>query len=280
MNNLSELTIVIVTYKTNLDILKNCLNSINSKIRTLIIENSNFFDDKQEIQEQFSNVEILCTGSNLGYGAGNNFGLKQVKTKYALILNPDIICSNDFFSNITKYLEGNIIEKTRTINRFEVDNQQSSGAHLPEPATAEMNIFLSKIEQLLPVLGQDFLKPISKAEVTSENDILHCEIKKLRANGRQTENGFVVLEGSEAVLVERASTKKYPYPSILRKKLIAEDVLKESQERLVFEKDYEFSSPSAAASVIHGGHANGLTSWKDSNGISLKQAEEKEVSSS
>ena len=108
MNNLSELTIVIVTYKTNLDILKNCLNSINSKIRTLIIENSNFFDDKQEIQEQFSNVEILCTGSNLGYGAGNNFGLKQVKTKYALILNPDIICSNDFFSNITKYLEGNI----------------------------------------------------------------------------------------------------------------------------------------------------------------------------
>ena len=75
MNNLSQLTIVIVTYKTNLDILKNCLNSINNKIKTLIIENSNFFEYKKEIQEQFSNVEILCTGSNMGYGAGNNFGL-------------------------------------------------------------------------------------------------------------------------------------------------------------------------------------------------------------
>ena len=74
MNNLSELTVVIVTYKTNLDILKNCLNSINNKTRTLIIENSNFFDNKQEIEEQFSNVEIICSGSNLGYGAGNNFG--------------------------------------------------------------------------------------------------------------------------------------------------------------------------------------------------------------
>ena len=108
MNNLSELTIVIVTYKTNLDILKNCLKSIDSKIRILIIENSNFFDDKQEIQKEFINVEVLCTGSNLGYGAGNNFGLKNVNTRYALILNPDIVCSNDFFLNINKYLKGNI----------------------------------------------------------------------------------------------------------------------------------------------------------------------------
>lgn len=108
MNNLSQLTIIIVTYKTKVDILKNCLNSINSKIKTLIIENSISFEKKKEVQEQFSNVEILCTGSNLGYGAGNNFGLKQVNTKYALILNPDIICSDSFFSNIDKYLNGNI----------------------------------------------------------------------------------------------------------------------------------------------------------------------------
>ena len=108
MNNLSELTIVIVTYKTNFEILKNCLNSINSKTKTLIIENSNFFEYTKEIKEQFSNVEILCTGSNMGYGAGNNFGLKHANTKYALILNPDIICSDDFFLNITKYMQGDI----------------------------------------------------------------------------------------------------------------------------------------------------------------------------
>ena len=47
---------------------------------------------------------------------------------------------------------------------------------------------------------------------------------------------------------------------------------------MVFTKDYEFSSPSAAASVIHGGHANGLQAWKDTKGISLKEKEEKEVS--
>ena len=59
MNNLSKLTVVIVTYKTNLDILKNCLNSINKKIKILIIENSNFFEAKKEIQEHESVCEEI-----------------------------------------------------------------------------------------------------------------------------------------------------------------------------------------------------------------------------
>ena len=34
----------------------------------------------------------------------------------------------------------------------------------------------------------------------------------------------------------------------------------------------------AAASVIHGGHANGLTAWKDSTGITLKEREQSVLS--
>ena len=107
-NDLFELTIVIVTYKTNTDILKNCLNSIDTQIKTLVVENSNHFENKKKIEDQFSNVKVLCTGSNLGMGPGNNFGLKHVNTKYALILNPDIVCGDDFFLNIKKYLKGKI----------------------------------------------------------------------------------------------------------------------------------------------------------------------------
>jgi hypothetical protein len=35
----------------------------------------------------------------------------------------------------------------------------------------------------------------------------------------------------------------------------------------------EFASPSAAAAVVHGGHANGLTAWKDASGKTLKELE-------
>ena len=44
-------------------------------------------------------------------------------------------------------------------------------------------------------------------------------------------------------------------------------------DRLVFTKDIEFSSPSAAAAVVHGGHANGLTAWKSETGKTLKEIE-------
>lgn len=44
-------------------------------------------------------------------------------------------------------------------------------------------------------------------------------------------------------------------------------------EYLSFTKDVEFSSPSAAAAVIHGGQANGLTAWKNKANKSLKELE-------
>ena len=107
-NKLSELTVIVVTFKTDKTILKNCLSSIDSKVKVIIVENSNQFQNKDEIENNFKNVKVLCSGSNLGMGAGNNFGLNNTKTKYALILNPDIVCDRNFFSNIEKYLEGKI----------------------------------------------------------------------------------------------------------------------------------------------------------------------------
>jgi hypothetical protein len=52
--------------------------------------------------------------------------------------------------------------------------------------------------------------------------------------------------------------------------LIADGALVEENGFLVFTKDAEFSSPSAAAVVVHGGSANGLTVWKIEGGKSLK----------
>jgi len=177
-----------------------------------------------------------------------------------------------------KYLEGKLIEMTRAVGRFELENSQASGSRLPESDAADMDVFLSRMEQLLPILGQEFLKPLVKNEVkSSKADLLFCEIKGLKATGRQTDNGFVVLKGSAAVLKERPSTQKYQYAANLRATLRADGILEEMKDCLIFHADHEFSSPSAAAAVIHGGQANGLTSWKDSKGMSLKEKEEKDI---
>ncbi len=47
----------------------------------------------------------------------------------------------------------------------------------------------------------------------------------------------------------------------------------EEKEHLRFTRDAEFSSPSAAAAVVHGGSANGLLAWKGKDGKTLKELE-------
>lgn len=107
-NKLSDLTIIIVTFKTNISILKDCLNSIDQNVKVLIVENSETFEDYKKIIDAYRNVKIFCSGSNLGMGSGNNFGLERIDTNYALILNPDTICEKNFFNNITNYLNENV----------------------------------------------------------------------------------------------------------------------------------------------------------------------------
>ncbi len=178
-----------------------------------------------------------------------------------------------------KYLEGTLIERAKEVGRYELENTNASGSHLPESDAADMDVFLARMEQLLPVLGHDFLKPIyNRDRKPLKSDLLFCDIKEVRATGRQSENGFIVFAKSEAVLDERPSTQKWPYAATLRSQLLGEGVLEKGADKLRFTRDYEFSSPSAAASVIRGGQANGLQAWKDERGMPLKEKEENELS--
>ena len=93
-----DLTIIIVTFKSEAKIL-NCLKSIPKDIPTIIVENSNNEIFQKDIQSQFSNVKCILTGENKGYSVANNIGLTKVKTKYALILNPDTVLDKNAINN-------------------------------------------------------------------------------------------------------------------------------------------------------------------------------------
>lgn len=181
--------------------------------------------------------------------------------------------------NLTKshirYLEGRLIEQAARAKRCVVTNGQNSGAKLPESDREDMEVFLGKVYQLLPVLGVELLVQVSESSAPGEKkqERLHCDIKNVKAIGHPVPNGFLVLKGSEAVSKERPSVDKWPWPKNMRHKFLEDGVLVERDDKLEFTEDVEFSSPSAAAAVIHGGHANGLTAWKNSKGKTLKQME-------
>lgn len=182
--------------------------------------------------------------------------------------------------NLTKahirYLEGRLIEDAAKAGRVELTNNQTSGARLPESDREDMEVFLAKIHQLLPVLGSDIVTPIISSSNLSRasKEELTCSIKCLVARGRRTPNGFVVFQGSQAVVENRQSAhKNHPYVVGLRERLAQDGTLALENGYYRFTKDTEFSSQSAAASVVRGGGSNGLIEWKDPEGSTLKDLE-------
>ena len=93
-----ELSIVIVTFKSEGKIF-DCLDSIPSNIKVNIIENSDNENFKREVEKRHHNVKCILTGNNKGYAVANNIGLKNVDTKFALILNPDTILDKNAIDN-------------------------------------------------------------------------------------------------------------------------------------------------------------------------------------
>ena len=195
--------------------------------------------------------------------------------------------SKDFWNSVTvfvskdenltkahiRYLEGILIKMATDNGSSIVVNSASSGSKLPESDAAEMDVFLQKCLQLLPVLGiTDFNETVKSAN--NEEELLYCKIKGHTAKGKRTANGFVVFSGSQAVLEHRPSAKRMREK---REQLIEKGYLKQEGDHLVFTKDIEFGSPSTAGSVVRGGNTNGLTNWKNSAGKQLKEIEANET---
>jgi hypothetical protein len=202
--------------------------------------------------------------------------LKQHKTKEFWI-SAIVFVSKD--ENLTKahvrYLENRLLAEAAQVSRCTLEQNQAGGSKLPESDREDMEVFLSHIRQLLPVLGSDLLIPIAQPAAKQQSGgILFCRMKGAEGRGRRTPDGFVVFRGSTAVLQERESAKKYPYVLSLRKQLIANGTLAQKDGFYEFTRDTEFSSPSAAAAVIEGGSANGLIEWRTKDGKVLKELDE------
>jgi hypothetical protein len=101
--------------------------------------------------------------------------------------------------NLTKahirYLEGRLLALAKAAGRAVVANTQGSGSKLPESDRGEMEVFLEKINQLLPVLGVDLLVPMAGSTTpdapTSESSCtVRSKDSRLRGSGVRTASLF------------------------------------------------------------------------------------------
>ena len=104
MNFYKDITIIIVSYKSQKMIIRNL--EIIKKFPTIIINNSRS-DKFNTFIDDFKNIKLITPDLNLGYGRANNLGVNQSKTPYFLIVNPDILLNekliNTLYSTFLNY---------------------------------------------------------------------------------------------------------------------------------------------------------------------------------
>ena len=90
------------------------------------------------------------------------------------------------------------------------------------------------------------------------------------AKGVLRDGKFVVLAGSTARLEETNSLRTTDRDR--RTKLIEQGVLSAESGKLLFTRNYEFNSASAAANIVSGRSSNGLVEWVHAkSGKTLKE---------
>ena len=190
-NRIPDISINILTYRTDKKILDDCLKSINTSVPINIIENSKKFKNESYYKKLKKNIKVICTGKNLGYAAGHNYGLSKAKTRYVLICNPDVIFSKDYFRNIKNYLTNNL--------NFNIIGSQyiKSNMHKPAYGLFRSNIVnpkvpinnegLQKVDWVVGCTMLFDLKKFSHKNIFDKNFFLFYEendlCKRVKSNG-------------------------------------------------------------------------------------------------
>ena len=85
---MNDITIVIITYKSE-KIIYDFIKKIPSTIKTIIVENSQNYKLKKDIEEKYKNISLFIKDNN-GISSALNFAVEKIKTKYFLQISPDI----------------------------------------------------------------------------------------------------------------------------------------------------------------------------------------------
>ena len=191
--------------------------------------------------------------------------------------------NNSFGPTEISYLENRFCNLAVAAKRYEVKNgNDPSLGNITEEKESELEDFIEYAELIMGTLGHKVFIPYTSSAVTAvpapdtgavlDNDepemYLSRAIKKssitVKATGRQTSEGFVVLKGS---IISPDDDNTIP-PGV--KKLRQASQIDSDH---VLQEDVLLGSPSSVAMFVIGKSSNGWTAWKTSDGKTLHDLE-------
>lgn len=96
---LDDITVIVVTYNS-----AHCIPALAESLslipQVVIVDNASEDDIAERVARDLPNATLVRNSRNLGFGAANNIALRMARTSHALLLNPDCLPSQEFFSGI------------------------------------------------------------------------------------------------------------------------------------------------------------------------------------
>ncbi len=106
-----SLSVVIVSWNAK-DYLEECLESLGgaaaeSPLEIIVVDNASTDGSPQLVEEKFPQVQLIRSGSNLGFAKANNLGIKQCGGKYVCLINSDVKVLTGCIRTLIEYMESN-----------------------------------------------------------------------------------------------------------------------------------------------------------------------------
>lgn len=185
-----------------------------------------------------------------------------------------VISKDDLLNKAhAKYLENRFYLLAQNAGRSIVINSTvPTRSSISEYDEAMLEEFISNAKLLVNTLGYKVFDTIEDTAVKHDNEQPYFFIKAARgadAKGLIVSDGFAVMKGSSVASSTTPSMKRSLIKlraSLIEKGIIGQD--------FKLTRDYIFTSPSLAASVVMGRSANGRTEWNNSEHKSILDIEQ------
>jgi GT2 family glycosyltransferase len=100
------MAVVVVNHNTR-EHLQGCLATVLPGTLTYVVDNASADGSAEMVRAEFPNVVLLADGTNPGYGAGANKGIRATRTEYVLVLNSDTRLRPGTLDVLAHYLDRN-----------------------------------------------------------------------------------------------------------------------------------------------------------------------------
>lgn len=104
-----DVAFIIVTWNAK-DLLLDCLDSLYKQVTSIdyevyVVDNGSLDGTVEAVRQRFNKAKIIANKKNLGFAAGNNIGLNQMSSRYAVLLNSDTIVLNGAFERLLQFMD-------------------------------------------------------------------------------------------------------------------------------------------------------------------------------